>query len=159
MSNQKSTRCCSKQRALLYIAVAWCVAFVGSVSPFLFNKGGFEFQPDIAMCLYTFESNIAYTVFLECVCIAAPLTIIIFCYANVFSTVARSNRLLSNANDLQQLRANVKEAKGTKTLASVMVGYTCCWLPISLIDNIDAARGERTLPRQVYLIHTLSWLI
>ena len=51
----------------------------------------------------------------------------------------------------QQLRANVEEAKVTKTLVAVLVGFGCCWLPISVIDNIDAARGEHTLPRQVYL--------
>ena len=142
-----------KQRALLYIAVVWCVAFVGSVPPFFFNHDGFEFQPGKAMCLYTFESNIAYTCFIECVYIAAPLTIITSCYTKVFCTVSKSNRLLSNANDLQQLKANMKEAVVTKTLAAVMVGFICCWLPISVMDDIDAARGQHTLPRQVYLTY------
>ena len=142
-----------KQRALLYIAVVWCAALVGSVPPFLFKNGGFEFQPGKAMCLYTFESNIAYTVFIECVYVAAPLTIITICYTKVFCTVSKSNRLLSNANDLQRLKANVKEAVVTKTLAAVMAGFTCCWLPISVMDNIDAVCGEHTLPRQVYLTY------
>ena len=56
-----------KQRALLYIAVVWCVALVGSVPPFFFKNWGFEFPPGKAMCFYTFKSNIAYTVFIECV--------------------------------------------------------------------------------------------
>ena len=143
-----------KQRALLYIAVVWCVALVGSVPPFFFKNGGFEFQPGKAMCLYTFESNIAYTVFIECVYIAAPLTIITICYTKVFYTVSRSNKVFSQENNHHRLRANVEEAKVTKTLAAVMVGFTCCWLPISIMDNIDAARGEHTLPRQVYLTYT-----
>ena len=142
-----------KQRALLYIAVVWCAALVGSVPPFFFNNGGFEFQPGKAMCLYTFESNIAYTVFIECVYIAAPLTIISICYIKVFYTVSRSNKVFSQENNRHRLRANVEEAKVTKTLAAVMVGFTCCWLPISVMDNIDAARGEHTLPRQAYLTY------
>ena len=142
-----------KQRALLYVAVVWCAALVGSVPPFFFNNGGFEFQPGKAMCLYTFESNIAYTVFIECVYIAAPLTIITICYTKVFYTVSRSNKVFSQENNHHRLRANVEEAKVTKTLAAVMVGFTCCWLPISVIDNIDAARGEHTLPRQAYLTY------
>jgi len=142
-----------KQRASLYIAVVWCAALVGSVPPFFFNNGGFEFQPGKAMCLYTFESNIAYTVFIECVYIAAPLTIITICYAKVFYTVSKSNKVFSYENNHHQLRANVEEAKVTKTLAAVMVGFTCCWLPISVMDNIDAARGEHTLPRQAYLTY------
>ena len=142
-----------KQRSLLYIVGAWCAALVGSVPPFFFNNDGFEFQPGKAMCLYTFESNIAYTVFMECVYIAAPLTVITICYAKVFRTVSRSNQVFSQENNLHQLRANVEEAKVTKTLAAVMVGFTCCWLPISVMDNTDAARGEHTLPRQAYLTY------
>jgi len=142
-----------KQRSLLYIAVVWCAALVGSLPPIFIKNGRFEFQPGKAMCLYTFESNIAYTVFIECVYVAAPLTIITICYAKVFRTVSRLNQVFSQENNLQQLRANVEEAKVTKTLAAVMVGFTCCWLPISVMDNIDAARGEQTLPRQAYLTY------
>ena len=139
-----------KQRALPYIAVVWCAALAGSLPPIFINNAKFEFHPGKAMCLYTFESNIAYTVFLD-VFVAAPLTIITICYAKVFRTVSRSNRVFSRENNLQQLRANVEEAKVTKTLAAVMVGFTCCWLPVCIMDNIDAVRGEPTLPRQVYL--------
>jgi len=142
-----------KQRALLYIAVVWCAALAGSLLPIFIKTGGFEFQPGKAMCLYTFESNIAYTVSIECVYVAAPLTIITICYAKVFRTVSRSNQVFSQENNLQQLRANVEEAKVTKTLAAVIVGFTCCWLPIFVMDNIDAARGEHTLPRQAYLTY------
>jgi len=103
--------------------------------------------------LYTFESNIAYTVFLECVFVATTLTIITICYIKVFRTVSRSNQVFSRENNVQQLRTNVEEAKVSKTLAAVMVGFTCCWLPISIMDYIDAARVEQTLPRQVYLTY------
>ena len=141
-----------KQRALLYIAAVWCAALVGSLPPIFMKNGRFEFQPGKVMCLYTFETNIAYTVFLN-VYVAAPLTIIIICYAKVFRTVSRSNQVFSQENNLQQLRANVEEAKVTKTLAAVVVGFACCWLPVAVMDNIDAARGEHTLPRQAYVTY------
>ena len=142
-----------KQRTLLYIAVVWCAALFGSLPPIFIKDGRFEFQPGKAMCSYTFESNIPYTVFIECVYVAAPLIIITICYTKVFRAVSRSNQVFSQANNLHQLRANVEEAKVTKTLAAVMVGFTCCWLPVSVMDNIDAARGEHTLPRQAYLTY------
>ncbi|XP_020626248.1 melatonin receptor type 1B-like [Orbicella faveolata] len=142
-----------KQRALLYIAVVWCVALVGSVPPFFFNNSGFEFHPGEAMCLYTFERNITYAVFLGLIYIAAPLTVIKICYAKVFCSVSQSNRVFSLQNNLQQLRANVEEAKVTKTLAAVMVGFTCCWLPISVMDYIDVAQGKSTFSRQAYLTY------
>ena len=143
----------NKQRTLIYIAVVWCVALIGSVPPFFFEHIGFEFQPGKAMCLYTFDANIAYTIFIECIYIATPLTLIAFCYSKVFYTVSRSNRVFALENNPQQLRAHVEEAKVTKTLAAVMVGFACCWLPVCIIDYIDAARGEPTLARQAYLTY------
>jgi len=62
-----------------------------------------------------------------------------------------SNQVFSHENNLQQLRANVEEAKVTKTIAAVMAGFAFCWLPIFVMDYIDAARGEPTLPRHAYL--------
>ena len=150
---EKYTVLFKRQRTLIYIAVVWCAALAGSVPPFSFSDGRFKFQPGKAMCLYTFESNIAYTVFIECVYVVTPLMIITICYAKVFRAVSRSNRVFSSQNNPQQLRANVEEAKVTKTLVAVLVGFACCWLPISVMDNIDAARGEHTLPRQVYLTY------
>ncbi|XP_078382110.1 melatonin receptor type 1A-A-like [Oculina patagonica] len=142
-----------KQRSLMYIAIVWCAAFLGSLPLFFFKNGGFEFQPGKAMCLYSFESNVAYTVFLGCVYFAVPLTIITICYTKVFYTVSRSNQVFSHENNFLQLRANVEEAKVTKTLAAVMFGFTCCWFPICIMDTIDAARGGHTLPRQAYLTY------
>ena len=34
-----------------------------------------------------------------------------------------------------------------------MVGFTFCWLPICIMDYIDAARGGPTLPRPAYLTY------
>ena len=143
----------TRKRALMYIATVWCAALVPSLPPLFFKHDGFEFQPGKAMCLYTFKS-IAFVAGNESVFIAATLTIITICYTKVFRTVAKANRIFSRENNLQQLRANVEEAKVTKTLVAVVVGFACCWLPISVMDNIDAARGEHTLPRQAYFTYS-----
>ena len=148
---EKYTVLFKKQKSVVYIAIVWCVALVGSVPPFFMKNAKFEFQPGRAMCLYPFESNVPYTVFLGCVYIATPLTVITICYTKVFYTVSRSNQVFSLKNNLQQLRANVEEAKVTKTLAAVMVGFTCCWLPIFIMDTIDSSRGGQTLSREAYL--------
>ena len=144
-----------KQRILMYTAAVWCMALIGSVPPLIFQTGGYTFQPGKAMCMYPFQTNIAYTVFIECVFVAAPFTLIAFCYAKVFYTVSRSNRVFTQENNPEQLRANVEEVevKVTKTLDLVMASSPLCWLPICIMDYIDAARGEPTLPRQVYLTY------
>ena len=147
----------TKRRILMYIASVWLVAPFGSIPPLFFDEGKYEFQPAKAQCLYSFEANIPFSVFIDGVFIAIPLTIITVCYAKVFYTVSQSNRVFSLENNLHQLRANVEEAKVTKTLVAVMVGFAICWLPICVIDFVDTARGEPTLPRQTYL--TYAFLI
>jgi len=141
------------QRAWLYISVIWCVALVGFVPPFFMKNAGFEFQPGKAMCFYTLERNHPYAVSLGLAYFATTLTAITICYAKVFCSVSQSNRVFSLQNNLHQLRANVEEAKVTKTLAAVMVGFTCCWLPLGVIDSIDIAEGKPTFPRQAYLTY------
>ena len=137
---EKYTVLFKRQRILIYIAVFWCASLAGSVPPFFFWERRFKFQPGKAMCLYTFESRIAYTVFIECVYVASPLMIITICYAKVFRAVSRSNRVFSSQNNPQQLRANVEEAKVTKTLEAVLVGFACCWIPISVMDSSHCHR-------------------
>ena len=129
----------NKRRVSIYVAVVWCLALVGSVPPFLFENGGYKFQPGKAMCMYTI--------------ILHKHTLIAICYGKVFYTVSQSNQVFSHENNLEQLRANVEEAKVTKTVATVMAGFVFCWLPICIVDYIDAVRGEPTLPRQAYLTY------
>ena len=143
----------NKRRILVYIAGVCCVALVGSVPPLFFAKGGYRLKLGQAACMYAFETSIAYTIFAECVYIATPLSLITFCYTKVFYTVSRTNQVFSLENNPQQLRANVEEAKVTKTLAAVMAGFAFCWIPICVMDYIDAARGERSLPREAYLTY------
>ena len=123
----------NRQRILMCIVAVWCLALVGSVPPFLFEKGGYKFQP------YT---NIVYTAYIACVYIATPLTLIVICYAKVSYKVFISNQVFSNKNKPQQLRANVDKAKVTKTFAAVVADFAFCWLPIFIMDFIDTAREE-----------------
>ena len=142
-----------KQRALMYIFIVWCLALVGAVPILLFKNDSIGFQPGKAMCMYKFESNIAYSASILCCFITTPLIIIKICYVKVFRAVSRSNRVFSLENNLELLRVNVKEAKVTKRLVAVVVGFACCWLPIFIIDNIDMAQGEPTLPRPAYVTY------
>ena len=144
-----------KKRALMYIFIVWCLALAGSAPIFLFKNDSIGFQPGKAMCMYKFESNIAYSASILCCFLARPLIIIKICYVIVFRAVSRSNRVFSLENNLELLRVNVEEAKVTKRLVAVVVGFACCWLPVFVVDNIDMARGEPTLPRQVYLTNSL----
>ena len=143
----------NKRRILVYIALTFCAALAGSLPPLFFEKGGYKFKPGQAVCMYAFETSIFYTILIESVYIGTPLILITFCYAEVFYTVSKSNKVFSLQNNPEQRRANVEEVKVTKTLAAVMAAFAFCWLPICVMDYIDAVRGERTLPRQAYLAY------
>ena len=105
------------------------------------------------MCSFKVESNIAYSVFMHCCFTTTPLIIITVCSVKVSRTVSRSNRVSSLKNNPELHRVNVEEAKVTKRLVAVVVGFACCWLPIFIVDNIDMAHGEPTLPRPAYLTY------
>ena len=122
--------------------------------PLFFKQGGYKFKPGKAFCTYSFETNIVYTVFAECVFIVTPLTLIKSkVKTKVYYTVSQANQVFRHENHPQQLRANVEEAKVTKTLAAVMAGFAFCWVPVCVMDYIDVARGKPTLPRQAYLTY------
>lgn len=143
-----------QRRILVYIAGVCCVALAGSVPPLFFARGGYRLTPGHAACMYAFETNIAYTIFAKCVYIATPFSLITFCYIKVFCTVSRKNQLFSQENSPQKLRANLQEVKVTKTLATVMVCFTFCWIPIGIMDFIDA--GD-TLCHERPTLYTGYW--
>ena len=141
----------TRQRTFIYIVIVWCAAFAGSVPPFFFKNGGFQFHPGKAVCLFIFKSNITFIILIDCFYIATPFAVSTVCYVKVFRAVSRSNRVFSHENNPEQLRANVEEAKVTKTLVAVLFGFAVCWLPIYIMDIVDITREEHTLPRQAYL--------
>ena len=100
-----------KKRALMYIFIVWCLALAESAPILLFKNDSIGFQPGKAMCMYKFESNIAYSASILCCFLTTPLIIIKICYVIAFRAVSRSNRVSSLENNLELLRVNVKEAK------------------------------------------------
>ncbi|EDO33324.1 predicted protein, partial [Nematostella vectensis] len=144
----------SKGKTRIYLLIIWFNSFAGSIPPLFFYSGGYDFQPGKAMCLYRFESNIPYTVFLEALFIGLPLNIIAFCYLSVFREVRRTNKVFTSANATRaELRAHVQETKITKTLGAVFLGYVSCWMPVSIIDYLDAANGKPIYHREVYMAY------
>ena len=143
----------NKRRILVCIGAAFSLALFGAMPPLFFPKIGYILKPGQAQCMYAFETSIAYTIIVQCVFIGMPLSLIAFCYIKVFYTVSRTNQVFSLENNPQRLLPNVQEAKVTKTLAAVMAGFAFCWIPVCIMDFIDAARGGPTLPRQAYLTY------
>lgn len=142
-------------RTKMYILLVWLFALVGSVPPFALDDGGYAFQPGKAMCLYTFENNVIYTIFIEAGYIGCPLLLIGFCYSSVFKKVYTTNKVFAqNEMEPEQLRVNIQETKITKTLGIVVLAFSICWLPASIIDTLGAFYGEAPFKREAYLTYT-----
>ena len=140
--------------AICLIAVNWGTALFASIPPLFLRKAHYTFQPGKAMCLIPFQANIAYTAFVEVVYVATPLILVVICCVLVFRSVQKTNMIFSTRQqDDTRLRANVEEAKVTKTLVVVFVGFAACWMPISVIDYTNAAYGQPELSRSVYLMY------
>ncbi|EDO45454.1 predicted protein [Nematostella vectensis] len=149
-----------KRRTVLYILGVWTIAFIGSIPPFFLDDEGYGFQPGKAMCLYKFETNLTFTIFIECVYIACPILLIGYCYSSVFREVYRTNKVFApNPQSTDQLRAHIQETKITKTLAIVFLGFSLCWVPASIIDTLGSFSGEPPFERPVYLAYTYLAMI
>ena len=140
------------------IVSVWMLTLVCSVPPLLMNPGRYSLQPGKALCLYPFESNLAFTLFLDIGFIGTSMNLIAFCSCKVYKTVKASNKRFKTKCSKNQreknLAANVEEIRVTKTLAAVVFAFASCWLPIGVIDTIDVVNGDTRLPRQVYLLYT-----
>lgn len=123
-----------------------------SIPPFFIDWGHYRFYAGRATCFFPFEVSIGYTVFLGGPYVSLAFAIIAVCYYKVYRTVKHSNTIFIAANQ-SRLKANVEEAKITKTLVVVLVGYLACWTPICLIDYVDVGFGKSTFPRRVYIMY------
>lgn len=120
---------------------------------FFFERGGFELKLGKGMCLYIFESDIGYILFLGFVSIIVFLIFIIICYVKVFCVVLRLNCVFLEESDFFCLWVNVEEVKVIKILLVVLVGFVFCWLLIFVIDIIDVMCGDEIWLWGVYIFY------
>ena len=102
-------------------------------------------QQCMSLVLYC---NVQLIQSVECICNNCVLP-------QVFKEVKASTGPLprrSRASGVAQA-TSIREARITKTLVAVMLGFAVCWLPVGVTDIIDTTRGAPTLPRQFYLFY------
>ena len=139
----------TKRKILIYIIVVWCAALPGSAPPFFIEDGRYKFHAGEALCLS--RDNITFLSLTYCIYIITPFTVIVVCYIKVCRAVSRSNRVFPQKNSLLNRRVNVKEAKVTKTLIAILFAFSCCWLPVYVMNFVQIHHGEYSLRRQWYL--------
>ena len=146
----------TKINVLFMIAILWILPSVASVPP-LVGWGYYAFHPGKAFCIYPFHVNLIYTTIVQLLFIAFPMGLVVFSYTNCILAVRSSNRQIAEMADdptsVGQGSRKAREVRATWTMLFSTLGFSMCWLPVSVIDFIETSRGGGNLPRQVFMLN------
>ena len=146
----------TKRNTLSIIALLWILPSIASVPP-LAGWGYYAFNGGKAFCIYPFHVNMVYTTIVEVLFILFPMGLIAFSYTKCFLAIRSSNRELAQMEDnphtANHEARKAREIRATWTMMFATLGFSLCWLPVSVIDYIDSFTGGGNLPRQVFLLY------
>ena len=146
----------TKINVIFMIAILWILPSVASVPP-LVGWGYYAFHPGKALCIYPFHVNIIYAVIIKILFIAFPIGLIVFSYTRCILAIKSSNRQMREMSDdpssVGQESRKAREVRATWTMLFSTLGFSMCWLPVSVIDFIETSRGGGNLPRQAFMLN------
>ena len=146
----------TKINVLFMITILWILPSVASVPP-LVGWGYYAFHPGKAFCIYPFHVNLIYTTIVQLLFIAFPMGLVVFSYTNCILAVRSSNRQIAEMADdptsVGQGSRKAREVRATWTMLFSTLGFSMCWLPVSVIDFIETSRGGGNLPRQAFMLN------
>ena len=120
------------------IAILWLLNVIVQSLPLLVSSGHGIYNAKVAYCYYFLpERDVGDTVNYSGVAGAVILGLVIFlAYFEVFRYVSYHNCAV--ASNLQQGNPlQIEEAKITRTLVIVVLGFLACWAPVITIQVID----------------------
>ncbi|KAK7496631.1 hypothetical protein BaRGS_00012038 [Batillaria attramentaria] len=86
-------------------------------------------------------SSYIFTIFVFCLCL--PLTVMVFSYYNVFMTIRSMSRNQIWGQNSRIAKKNLKiEKKMVRTIAFMLAGFLCCWLPYAIFSLIVVFKGS-----------------
>ena len=141
------------------LAVVVCIlACLPTLSPLIYAREAYQFHAGKSYCAFAMEQNFIFALCMGLAFITSPFIIMSCLYCRIYLSVR--NAVFPQSNESQR-NVHVQEVNVTKTLAAVLVGFSCCWIPIMVIDQIDMNSRVPMLPRPVYytygvLIYTSS---
>ncbi|KAJ7389159.1 melatonin receptor [Desmophyllum pertusum] len=143
------------------ITVVSVLPFILTISPYLSGLVTYIFRPGKAACFMTFDperklGKIAYTFFLLIIYTILPMTIIAVCYYKVFRMVKQHARAAKNTIRSRQAGTlSSEEVRMTKMLLVLVLGFVFCWVPVIIVDFLNAIMGTGSLPRAAYVTYIL----
>lgn len=128
------------------------LACLPTLSPMFYAREGYQFHPGKSYCAFAMEENFIFALCMGLAFIASPFVIMTCLYCRIYFSVR--NAVFPQANESQR-SVHVQEVKVTKNSAAVLVGFSCCWIPIMIIDQIDITNHAPMLSRRVYYMYGL----
>ena len=145
------------KKSIGFAVGVFCFACLPTLSPLFYARDDFTFHPGKAYCAFAMEQNFIFALCMGMGFIMSPFIIMSCLYCRIYWSVRCAVFPQSgNADSESQRNAHVQEVKVTKTLAAVLIGFSLCWFPIMIIDQIDFTNSAPMLPRQVYYFYGLS---
>ena len=145
----------SKRNICLFVASAFIISTIFPIS--MTVNDGFSFHPGKFICIYDCNKRsasacISMGVFFIVACYGP----IVFCHIFIFRSLRQHNIQLANSREERNKRGKmqVDEMKVTKLLFAIVIAFTCCWLPLIVIDTIGFFTGIYWMPREVYITYT-----
>ena len=136
----------SEKRSTIIVAGTWTVSAVIVVVLYFISGIQFHivtFQPSFCFRDYLDTSgSIVFTVILQIV-IAVPSVVIIVCYVKIYLAIHQHNITVAPASQGGNPAFGIQEAKLTRMLTVVVVGFYLCWFPV-FIANILIVLGVVT---------------
>ena len=147
----------TKINVLSMIAILWILPSVASVPP-LVGWGYYAFHPGKALCSYPFHVNLIYAMTIRILFIAFPMGLIVFSYMRCILAIKSSNRQMTEMSDdpgsVGQESRKAREVRATWTMLFSTLGFSMCWLPVSVISSIETFGAGGNLPRQVFILYS-----
>ena len=143
----------------------WLVCVLSSLALYLLvarvtNWQKYDFIPGFAACSvehFTEERKAIHYCFIVSVYFVFPISVAIYSYYQVLKNIRQHNldvaRSFQISSENEQKRISVQEIKISKSLAFVMAGFVCCWIP-RWITGLTNRFLPKPVPRAVPLTDT-----
>ena len=142
----------SKRSIISIILFIWVLS-MALPATYLVTGHRFSFHPGVMFCLQEEDT------FLEPLWVvfgSVSLIVMLSCYFYVFRKIkSHKDRIGVSPQTNTFAQTNVQEIKVTKTLLSVVLGFSICWSVVVATDIASLTKGHYSLPRPVYFVHTL----
>ena len=137
------------------IATLWLLNVIEQSLPLVVSSGHGIYNSKVAYCYYFLpERDVGDTVNYIGVAGAVLLGLLIFlAYFKVFRFVSRHNRnVASNLHQGNILQ--IEEAKITRTLVIVVLGFLACWASVTTIQFIDTSDAKEIVTSECLHLHS-----